>query len=135
VGTTAAPGLFFQHRIDRFPHALKNSPSKPPRSGILALGFQLGHELDQQSFCSGCHEFRQAVEVDLVGREPIQAGVRPGGVVELQVFSDGSPGFLDRLLCMEIDLFIFDRLPDSLHEKIISPTALAVHADVNAVLS
>ena len=23
--------------------------------------------------CSGCHEFRQAVEVDLIGREPIQA--------------------------------------------------------------
>jgi hypothetical protein len=35
-GTTAAPGLF-QHRIDRFPHALKNSTFKPPRSGILAL--------------------------------------------------------------------------------------------------
>jgi hypothetical protein len=45
VGTTAAPGLFFQHRIDRFPHALKNSPSKPPRSGIHILSIQLGREL------------------------------------------------------------------------------------------
>ena len=129
MGTTASPGLFFQHRIDRFPHALKNSPSKPPRSDILVLGFQQGHELDQQSSCSGCHEFRQAVEVDLIGREPIQAGVRPGGVIELQVFRDGSPGFVDRPVGVEIDLFILDRLPDPFDEDVVAPAALAVHAD------
>ena len=110
MGTTAAPGLFFPHRIDRFPHASKNSPNKPPRSGIHVLSFQLGHELDQQSSCSGCHGFWQAVEVDLIGREPVQAGVRPLGVIKLQVFPDGSPGFLDCLVCVEIDLFILDRL-------------------------
>jgi hypothetical protein len=36
---------------------------------------------------------------------------------------------------VEIDLFIFDRLPDSLHEDIVSPATPAVHADVDAVLS
>ena len=58
------------------------------------------------------NRFRQAVEVGLIGREPIQAGVRPDGVIELQVFPDGSSGFGDRLVSMEIDLLVLDRLPD-----------------------
>jgi hypothetical protein len=61
--------------------------------------------------------------------------VRSDGVIELQVFPDGSPGFVDRLVCVEINLFILDGLPDPLDEHAVSPAALAVHADVDAVLS
>jgi len=58
VGRTASPGLFFQHWIDRFPLALKYSPSKPPRSGILVACFQLttnstGKALVQAAMDSG----------------------------------------------------------------------------------
>jgi hypothetical protein len=93
---------------------LKNSLNKPPRSGILVVCFQLGCELDQQSLCSGCHRFRQPVEVGLIGREATQAGVRPDGVIKLQVFPDRSPGLPNRLVGVKIDLFIFDRLPHPL---------------------
>ena len=50
------------------------------------------------AFGSGCHRIRQTVEVNLFGREPIQAGVRSDGVVELDVATDQSPGFVDRLV-------------------------------------
>ena len=59
-----------------------------------------------------------AGEADLIGREPIQAGVRSDGVLELQIFPDGIPRSLDRLVSVQADLFVSDRLPDSLHEDI-----------------
>lgn len=39
-------------------------------------------------FGLGCHGFWQAVEVYLIGCERFQAGVRPDGVVEVQVSAD-----------------------------------------------
>ncbi len=36
----------------------------------------------------GCQSIRQAVEVDLVGRECPQAGMRSDGIAELQVVTD-----------------------------------------------
>jgi len=55
--------------------------------------------------------------------------VRPDGVIKLQVFSDGSSGFADRLVGVEIDLLILDRLPGPLNEHVVASTAFAVHAD------
>ena len=75
-------------------------------------------------FGLGCQRFWQAVEVDLIGREPVQAGVRPLGVIKLQVFPDGSSGFADRLVGVEIDLLILDRLPHPLDEHVVAPAAL-----------
>ena len=55
-------------------------------------------------FGLGCQEFWHAVEVDLIGREPIQAGVRSDGIVKLQVATDQSSGLVDRLVGMQVDL-------------------------------
>ena len=67
-------------------------------------------------FGLGCHRFWQAVDVDLVGRFCLQAGMGSDGVVELQVSADRSSGCVNRLVGVEVDLFILDRLPDPLDE-------------------
>jgi hypothetical protein len=54
----------------------------------------------------GCHRLWQAVEVYLIGRERFQAGVRPDGVIELQVAADGSSGLADRGVGVQVDLFV-----------------------------
>jgi hypothetical protein len=41
-----------------------------------------------------CQGFWRTVEVDLIGRERIQAGMRPGGVIEIDVASYLRPNFL-----------------------------------------
>ena len=79
----------------------------------------------------GCHGFWQAVEVYLIGRERFQAGVRPDGVVELQVAGDGSSGLLDRGVGVKVDLIVLDGLPDTFDEDVVAPAALAIHADLD----
>jgi hypothetical protein len=44
-GIVAVPGPIQTDRIDRFPDAGKNSPSKLPRSGLLLLCEEVGFEL------------------------------------------------------------------------------------------
>ena len=80
-------------------------------------------------FGLGCQGFRQAVEVDLIGRERPQAGMRSDGIIELQVAADGLPCLLDRFVGVKIDLLVLDLFPDALDEDVVAPAALAVHAD------
>ena len=58
--------------------------------------------MEELFFGLGCHEFWQAVEVYLIGRELPQAGVRAGGVVELDGATDGRPGLADRLVGVQV---------------------------------
>ena len=55
----------------------------------------------------------------------------PSSVVEIQIPADRGPGFADGVVGMQIDLFVFDRLPEPLDEDIVPPGTLAVHADLN----
>lgn len=73
------------------------------------------------------------MEVYLIGREPLQAGVWPDGVVKLQVAADGRSGLADRSVGVQIDLLVLNRFPDALHEDIVAPAAAAVHADADSV--
>ena len=82
----------------------------------------------------GCPWYGQRVEVDLIGGLSLQAGVRSDVVVELDVPSQGGSRFVDRVVGSEVDLFVLDRSPDSLHEDIVAPAALAVHADGNSIV-
>ena len=65
----------------------------------------------------------------LIGSERLQAGVWADGVVEVDVAPDGCSGLADRLVGVQVDLFIFDRLPNSLDEYIVTPAATTVHTD------
>src|ERR1035441_7340225 len=96
----------------------KTHQSSRRAAASLLLAFSWGQEPGHESFCSGCLECRQAVEVDLIGREPIQAGVWTNGVIKLQVLGDRSSCHLDRFVGVQIDLLVLDRLPDSLAEDV-----------------
>jgi hypothetical protein len=48
--------------------------------------------MEELFFGLGCQGFWQAVEVYLIGRKRLQAGVGPGGVVEVDIATDGRSG-------------------------------------------
>ena len=75
----------------------------------------------------GCHGHWRHVAVDLMGSLSVQAGVGSGLVVEVDVLCQGGSRFVDRVVGSEVDLFIFDRSPDSFHEDIVAPAAFSVH--------
>ena len=68
-----------------------------------------------------------------MGSLSFQAGVGSGLVVERDVFPQGGSRFVDRFIGPEVDLFVLDRSPDSFHEDIVAPAALAVHADLDPI--
>ena len=54
-------------------------------------------------------------------------------LVELaQVVGDPHPGLSDGLVCMSIDLFLLEAVPEVLHVHVARPAFLAVHQDVYA---
>jgi hypothetical protein len=54
-------------------------------------------------------------------------------VVEVQIFPDGSAGFWHVGVGPEVDLLVFDALPDTFDEDVVAPGTLAIHADLDAV--
>src|ERR1700676_3064378 len=76
--------------------------------------------------------FWRTVEVYLIRRERIQAGVWTGGVEEVDVAADLCSGLLDRLVGVQIDMLILDRLPEPLDENIVAPASFAIHTDGDA---
>ena len=57
----------------------------------------------------------------------------PPTVVEVQILSDGSARFGHVGVGLQVDLLVFDALPDALDEDVVAPGALAIHADPDAV--
>src|SRR6187455_2739511 len=55
--------------------------------------------------------------------------MRPLAVVETQILADRSAGLRDAGVGSEVDLLVFDRPPEPLDEDVVTPCALAVHAD------
>ena len=58
----------------------------------------------------------------------------PAAVVELHVGAQIDLRLRYRVVSLEIDLLVFDGAPESFHEYIVAPAALAIHADPDAVL-
>ena len=56
----------------------------------------------------------------------------PSSIIKFEVSSDRSPGFEHRVVGSEIYLFVFDRPPKPFDKDIVTPGALAVHADGDA---
>ena len=61
--------------------------------------------------------------------------MRAPSVEELYVPANACPSFWNVRVGMEIDLLIFDRPPEALHDDVVSPGAFAVHADLHACVS
>src|SRR5882672_11902194 len=55
-------------------------------------------------------------------------------VVEVEVAADRSAGLADAVIGPQIHLLVFDAAPQPLDENVVPPSALAVHADRNAVV-
>ena len=54
-------------------------------------------------------------------------------IVEVEVGGEVSSCFGNALVCLEIDLLVFDASPRPFDEDIVHPAAPAVHADLDAV--
>src|SRR6478752_4141300 len=74
----------------------------------------------------------QRGEVELVGCALVQRRVRTSGVEEIDVARDPRLGLADRVIGVEVNLFVFDGPPKSLHEDIVAPRPSAIHADLHA---
>ena len=77
---------------------------------------------------------RQVVIVHLVWRLAVKRPVRSGLVVERQVALQALVRCADGLIGVQIDLLVFDALPESFHKHVVPPTPFPVHADLDAVV-
>ena len=55
-------------------------------------------------------------------------------VVEIEVPSKSRPDCGDRIISMKVNFFVLHRPPEPLHEHVIAPATLAIHADCNALV-
>ena len=60
--------------------------------------------------------------------------MRPTSVVELDVPADSGACLAHALVSMRVHVLVLDRAPQPLDEHLVSPAALAVHWDVDAVV-
>jgi len=58
--------------------------------------------------------------------------VGPAAIVERQVTGDAFLGRAHAVVRMQVNLFVFHRLPQPFDEHVVAPAALAVHADGDA---
>lgn len=72
--------------------------------------------------------------VHLVGFLAVKRPMRPGLIVERQVVRQALVGRIDGVVGMQIDLLVFNALPQSLHEHVVSPPPFSVHADLDAMV-
>lgn len=72
--------------------------------------------------------------IDLVGRLATQSLMRSSLIVERQIPLQPLLGRADVVIRVQVDLLLFQALPESLHEHIIATTTFAVDADLNAMI-
>src|SRR5687768_2450054 len=61
--------------------------------------------------------------------------MRAALMVEREVAADPGPRFARVRVGVEVDLLVLERTPHALDEHVVEPAALAVHADLDAVLA
>ena len=59
--------------------------------------------------------------------------MRPGLIVERPIALHALVGRTDGVVRVPLDLLVFNALPQSLDEHVVSPTPFSVHADLDAV--
>ena len=60
--------------------------------------------------------------------------MRSAGVVEIQVAPQVGLGIGHRVVSLEIDLLVLDAFPESFDKDVVTPAALAIHADPDSVI-
>src|ERR1700757_3027436 len=110
-GDEAAPAFAIRHRIDRFPHAWKNSCTRLPRSGLLILHRQLSLEL------GGRYIAESRVQALLV-------------VDSFDEREDGGARFGQVAVLVAQNLLVLQRFHERLAGRVVPWIALATHADL-----
>lgn len=78
-------------------------------------------------------DFRQVAKVRLVRRYAAEAAVWPAGIVKREILCQTGLCFADVVVGLQIDRFVLGGAPRPLDKDVITPEALAVHADSDAV--
>ena len=73
--------------------------------------------------------------VHAIGRASVKRAMRPDLIVELDVAFEPLLRVTNRLVRVEIDLFILEAPPEAFHKDVIPPTAAAIHTDLDALVS
>ena len=77
---------------------------------------------------------RQVINVHSIRCVTVKRSVRPGLVIERQVALQSLVRGADGLVGVQIDLLVFDTLPQPLDTHLVAPTPFPVHADQDAVV-
>src|SRR5712664_4613585 len=60
--------------------------------------------------------------------------MRTAAIVEVEIPTNRASRLTDGFVGSQIDLLIFDALPQPLNEHVVSPSSFAIHADSDAVV-
>ena len=82
-----------------------------------------------------CRAEGQRLEVSLIGCHAVKARMGASLIVEAQIAANRSARITDAFIGPQIYLFVFDGAPQTLDEHIVPPSAFAIHADGDALLS
>ena len=82
-----------------------------------------------------CRAEGQRREVSLIGCHAVKARMRASRIVEAQIAADRSACIADALIGPQVYLLVLDGAPQPLDEHIVPPSAFAIHADGDALLS
>ena len=74
------------------------------------------------------------VEVHFGRSTVVQAMMKTFVVIEIEVRSQASKQLRDCFIAIQVNMFIFDRTPQTLNEDVVESSPAAVHADANARL-
>ena len=59
--------------------------------------------------------------------------MRTAAIVEVEIAAQRLLDVGNGVVAVQVNLFILDRFPEALHEDVVPPAALAIHADLDAV--
>src|SRR5712672_848024 len=82
----------------------------------------------------GCQAEWQRVEVGLIRGAVVKARMRSSPVVKVEIPTNRASCLADGFVGSQIDLLVFDALPQPLNEYVVSPSSFAIHADSDAVV-
>src|SRR4030095_13930784 len=75
---------------------------------------------------------RGGSEVRSVGRHAVQRLMAADAIVKIEIAREPSVGFGDRVIGVQVALFVLYAAPQPLDEDVVDPAPFAVHADAHA---
>src|SRR6266446_2238110 len=92
--------------------------------------------VDKWSLCRGLSRRaeRRKIEVGLIRGAVVKTRMRSSPVVKVEIPTNRASCLADCFVGSQIDLLVFDALPQPLNEYVVSPSSFAIHADGDAVV-